>query len=177
MQDEEVGSARNTLWHELGHFYFDKLAEYCKCKDESIHDPQRTHPFVARIVDEGIGTYFDRAEKPKTDIFSDSMWAELNGEKKVGTDYRFYRGGYHLVKPIIDRYSTLGMIYLLQHPPMVKSLTELPAYQKKALEDLAKEEARYRALQDLNQENARQRALFFFPKSSPSFINPHPKER
>jgi hypothetical protein len=126
-------NARTVLWHESGHFYVDKLGEHCDC-DHSMDGPF----LLGALVNEGIGEYFGRAVTREKDDFKDSEWRILQ-QRLPDIDHKdVYRAGNHLVKPIIDKHKAEGIRYLLEHPPKVSTLTELPDYQRKALEDLAR---------------------------------------
>ncbi len=143
-------NVKSTLYHELGHYYCDRLYENMltdiATKDD-LNDPFRFDKMVSlNIVHEGIGEYFERVMTDEEDSFEDSDWP-INGEEFIDTEalifdqkivvpeHLKYDGGYHLVKPIIDQYQKEGILYLLHHPP--HNLLKLPQYQQNALEDLS----------------------------------------
>ncbi len=148
-----MGIAKNvkdTLYHELGHYYCDRLYETMlediAAKDD-LNDPFRLDKMVSlNIIHEGIGEYFERVMTKEEDSFEDRDWP-MKGEEFVDLEALIfdqkilvperlkYDGGYHLVKPIIDQYKKEGILYLLHHIP--DNLLELPEYQQKALEELS----------------------------------------
>ncbi len=146
-----TNNVKNTLYHELGHYYCDRLYENMfadfAAKD-NLNDLFRLDKIVGfNIIQEGIGEYFERVMTGEEDSFEDSDWPE-NVEEFVELEalildrniivppHLQYNGGYHLVKPIIDQYQKEGILYLLHHIP--DNVLKLPQYQKKALEDLSR---------------------------------------
>lgn len=127
-------SIKATLDHELGHFYVDKLSESIGKGDWPSQGEYRT--VGESLVSEGIAEYFGRELNGGKDEFFDLCWPD-NPEKAVWSLNLIYDGGYHLVKPIIDRYRKRGIEYLITHPPTHKDLGDLPGYQKRAMQELS----------------------------------------
>ena len=128
-----VFSVEKTLEHELGHFYADKLSE-CLGKERSFSD-QAKHQIAAHIVSEGIAEYFQRALNDGQDDFKDSDWPRTPAE--FLTEKVIYSGGFHIVKPIIDRYGTNGIMYLISNLPHEENLNNLQNYQSRVLQNLS----------------------------------------
>ncbi|MBT7497353.1 hypothetical protein HN662_03420 [Candidatus Woesearchaeota archaeon] len=123
------------LAHELGHHYVsqesEKLDESKSFKIGEIYDSRIT---ALKIIHEGIGEYFSSMISPIEDSFNDEEWPKtLEGFLEPHIQYK---GGFHLVKPIIDKHKSKGIKYLINNPPSKFELFDLPNYQKKALEEL-----------------------------------------
>lgn len=139
--DSSIGNPDQTIAHELGHFYTDKLTEHLgntfwnwKAEGGVI-----THDFMARkLIGEGIAVYFERKWSGEKDEFNDSEWPNSIVEfDKFKEDNRiFYLGGYHLVKPIIDKFGVKGITYLVENYP-AQDLLNLPLYQQRVLRALS----------------------------------------
>ncbi|MFA5992543.1 MAG: hypothetical protein WC796_02445 [Candidatus Pacearchaeota archaeon] len=126
---------KETLDHELGHFYNDKL-------NESLGNgnyPKDYNSATNRLISEGIATYFNRTINDGKDDFKDSDWPE---KFEYLWGYLAYDGGFHLVKPIIDRYGKEGIKYLITNPPNIQDLNNintLKAYQNRVIKSLSKQ--------------------------------------
>lgn len=128
-----------TLEHELGHFYCDKLSESLgKGSWRSDLDIRTDLQLISmKLVSEGIAEYFERTMNNSTDKFTDSSWPRLINKFYGRNSYRlFYDGGYHLVKPLLEKHGEKGIIYLMFKSPTATELLDLPNYQKKALKEL-----------------------------------------
>lgn len=129
--------AKETLDHELGHFYTEKLHESWGLGIWPVYtydEPYSDSNICLKLIDEGIAEYFSRAMNNGADAFKDTNWPiSVFGfwENHVIND-----GGYHLVKPIIDAYGEEGIAYLISNPPTEEELFFLPLYQQQALDDL-----------------------------------------
>ncbi len=135
----DAEKTKAVLDHELGHFYCDKLSESLgrgswpsnwylnKTTDELIS---------IELVSEGIAEYFERTMNKGADNFTDSSWPKKITGFYVDQFGLLYDGGYHLVKPILERHGENGIIYLMFKPPNATELLDLPNYQKKALIEL-----------------------------------------
>ncbi len=122
----------NTLYHELGHFYYDKL-------NESLGNGRYVHTngkyYGTRLMQEGIAGYFENKINDEEDLFEDSDWPK---DIKDFGDYEFYSGGYHLVKPIIEKFNKKGIEYLILNVPSDEELKDVPKYQKRVIKILSK---------------------------------------
>ncbi len=133
-------NVKETLDHELGHFYTDQLHKSWGLGSWpafDYDDPEADSNVCLKIVDEGIAEYFERVLNNKSiDSFRDTQWPTtlflFREESPV-----IFAGGYHLVKPIIDTHGKDGIAYLVSNPPTVEELLFLLEYQQQALEDLA----------------------------------------
>ncbi len=126
----------DTLNHELAHSYCFHLSKTLGIKNwPNLRQKNEFEYASLKLVSEGIATYFERTMNGTPDKFKDENWPDdldfvING---TNTAYFFYDGGYHLVKPIIDKYGQEGIIYLLLNPPRRDELLKLPEYQKRIL--------------------------------------------
>ena len=132
------------LYHELGHFYLDKLCKKLGVVDLHIdlaeNKEEMTRWFEARneLIREGIATYFEREMTGKEVDFNDSEYPKTIEEflrNKAGFLIRlYYDGGYHLVKPILDKFGVEeGCKRIILHLPRKEDMVELPIYRKKIL--------------------------------------------
>ncbi|MDH3353414.1 MAG: hypothetical protein OEL87_03125, partial [Nanoarchaeota archaeon] len=108
---------KQTLDHELGHFYTDKLSESLGRGDWPIFSDKQSlgDKIGLKMTSEGIAEYFERSASGQSGNFYNYNWPKKT-EDLVSTD-RLYDGGFHLVKPIIDIYGKQGMKYLIINPP------------------------------------------------------------
>jgi len=128
---------KRVISHELGHFYADKLNESLgKGNWPSLENKNSAQQAGIMLVSEGIAMYFENSTKHKHDFFKDSEWPKLISD--FTKSHVKYIGGFHLVRPIIDKHKIAGIEYLITNPPEEKDLLDLPAYQKRALEKLKK---------------------------------------
>jgi len=145
-------NVKSTLYHELGHYYCDRLYEHLLADfaaEDKLNDPFRLDKLIGlKIIQEGIGRYFENIMMGEEDSFQDREWPATVGDffdpvalimdqNLIVPEHLMYDGGYHLVKPVIDRYKKEGLLYLLHHIP--GNVLELPQYQQKALEDLSRQ--------------------------------------
>ncbi len=122
---------RAILYHELGHFYQDRLREEFEIKKRKI---DRIEDVVAgQLVEEGIAEYFSRKTLEKEEIEEDDLeeslktfWPDYNfvnlfnlarGDNKFLPIKKLVEAGYYTVKPIIDKYGEMGVLYLIENPP------------------------------------------------------------
>lgn len=151
--DPALWDAKTVVEHELGHFYTDKLGEQMGNGNSlDFSHTSDSESLGLRLVTEGIGEYFGRKGKGQLehDVFSNAEFPQdnegwLNLMRPHNLEYLFlclYQGGYHLVKPILDQDVERGIRYLIVHPPTERDLNDLPVYQQRALDVLAKENQR-----------------------------------
>ncbi|MEK6905757.1 MAG: hypothetical protein AABX24_05130 [Nanoarchaeota archaeon] len=131
--------AKRTLDHELAHFYFDKKKEISLGEDYHIFQLWEFLPeehIANLLINESIATYVENVmngeDKEPFDL------QEWPSEAKQFSDDVIYRGGYALVKPIIDKYGKKGIHFLLFNPPTPKELFTPKEYQEKTFEKIAK---------------------------------------
>lgn len=101
------------LYHELGHFYLYKLCKKLGLDFRTKADDKKsciTEWWEARncLINEGIATYFEKEMNKGKDVFNDSEYPKTIKEF-LWNNYGFlqklyYDGGYHLVKPILDKF-------------------------------------------------------------------------
>lgn len=134
--------AERTFYHEMGHYYTDKLSEYYNGRNWPIYTKYMTDLEVIRtkLVSEGIATYFDNKTTGDEELYNKGslkmkdFGGEIDNYKSLS--HYIYFCGYNLVKPIIDKHGDLGILYLINNPPKAEDLEDLTNYQKKALEFL-----------------------------------------
>ncbi len=132
-------NVKETLDHELGHFYADKLCESLG-KGDWLHFSDgreiNVNDVGIKLVSEGIAEYFKRTLNGGKDDFEDSDWPRKFEDfftRKV-----IYDGGFHLVKPIIDMYGRRGIERLMSNPPhTMQDLNYLPMYQNRVIASLS----------------------------------------
>lgn len=132
-----IPNVKETLDHELGHYYVDKLNESLGRGDWPGYSYGLFEGVGIKLVAEGIAEYFKKTINGGEDDFEDSDWPD-NFFDFFSVPV-LYEGGYHLVKPIIDRYGKRGIEYLIQNPPKAGDLDRLPEYQDRVIKFLAKE--------------------------------------
>src|SRR3989344_3114217 len=131
--------ARRVLDHELAHFYCDKLKEHTLGKDYFLRGQMlfsEEELMADKLINEGIAEYVENT---------------MNGEERKPFDFQkwplvteqfandtIYRGGYALVKTIIDQYGEKGIQFLLFNLPTEKELFTPKKYQERVLNDIAK---------------------------------------
>lgn len=125
----ETKIADETLYHELGHYYADKLAEMVGLPGDVALSKEEIVP--KKIVSEGIAKYFEHKTMGTEYNNLPEYLDDLEGFTS-DTDF-YYNGGYQLVKPIIDKYGDKGIAYLLIMPPTTQELLHLSRYQKEAM--------------------------------------------
>ena len=150
----EMGDATFTIKHEVGHhianFIAQKFGVGIWPRIESYsHDRSWYAPnvedvnFSNRLVSEGIGTYFERKGKNEKLDFNNWEWQEIlrKGNRSIEEQTRahhiFYEGGYALVKPIIDKFESIGILYLIRNTQTIEDLRDAKKYQDEALKNLA----------------------------------------
>ncbi len=132
-------TTEDLIRHGLGHFYADKLSESLRNGNWPPEVEENIDYMRYGLVSEGIAEYFRRKSHKEEDTFKDTRWPKTLEEfENIGYDLICYTGGYHLVKPIIDKHGQKGIEYLITNPPEKEDLKDLPRYQKRALKDLSK---------------------------------------
>jgi hypothetical protein len=154
-------TADRTIAHERGHQRADELAEqnlqvnwpdFVPISSGDLSDAKGQRKIdsnlAKKIVSEGFGRYFERVVYGGKDLFKDSEYPKNINELRLNMlnyptslKYLVHEGGYHLVKPIIDKYKEKGMLYMIENPP-IQYLTNLPEYQKIVMKALADQEAK-----------------------------------
>lgn len=120
-----------ALYHELGHFCMDKIYESLMKENWNLVEDEE---FIGKkLISEGIAEYFKRELTGEKDCFNDRKWPSSPNNFTKDT---FYSGRYHLVKSILDKYHTKGIIHLMENLPTEYDLRNLPEYQKRMLEAL-----------------------------------------
>ena len=135
-----TANVKRVLDHELTHFYCDKLKErvlgryYLLAQNHLLFSEEEL--LADKLINEGIAEYVENSmngeDKKK---FNFQEWPL---EIEQFTNDTIYRGGYALIKPIIDQYKEKGIQFLLFNPPTEKELLAPQEYQKRTLKDLAK---------------------------------------
>ena len=144
--DWDAEDVYNTLNHELGHYYLDRLSEKLTNNDwPEYTNMTALEKMSVKIVSEGIATYFERKMNGNEDTFTDEKWPRALGGFFSSWDLTpkneiVYDGGYHLVKPIIDQYGEKGIQYLMFNPPKLSEMYSLPLYQQRIIEELSEHE-------------------------------------
>ncbi len=153
--DWNFSQARATLDHELAHWYCDTLSESLGKGDwpDYNHSDTLEQSLALRLLSEGIAEYVERTMNGGEDSFDEEEWPKsvlgfimpMLPPNSAGPDYILnsrviYDGGYHLVKPIIDKYGPQGIEYLMFDPPTDEELFDLPSYQKRILQELAQQQ-------------------------------------
>lgn len=132
-------SAKRTVDHELAHFYCDKLKEKA-FRNYSIFElyflllPEER--MGQRLIDEGIAKYVEN--RMNGEIEEPLSFQDWPSDILQFTNKEIYRGGYTIVKPIIDQYGEKGIQFLLFNPPTPKELFAPKKYQERILVSIAK---------------------------------------
>ena len=132
------------LYNALGHFYLDKLCKKLGVVDlypDLVENKEEiTQWFEARdeLIRDGIATYFEREMTGKEANFNDSEYPKTIEEflrNKVYFLIRlYYDGGYHLVKPILDKFGVEeGCKKIILNLPRKEDMVDLPRYRRKIL--------------------------------------------
>jgi len=142
--DWDFSTVKDTLNHELGHYYTDKLSERLTNHDwpEYTDNMNMLEIMSIKLISEGTATYFERSMNEKEDTFTDEKWPKALGGffsswELIPKDEIVYSGGYHLVKPIIDQHGEKGIIYLMFNTPKISEMYNLPGYQQRILRELS----------------------------------------
>lgn len=145
---KKVSIVDQTLTHEMGHHLTNAISElFGHGTLPYLEEPTWENPNIPseanlskKLVYEGIAVYFERALTHQQDNFKDADWPKSLFDYRYLTEgehnYIFYSGGYHLVKPIIDRYKEYGIINLIRELPSVEELIKPTRYQERILKDL-----------------------------------------
>lgn len=137
--------ARDTLHHELAHYYMDKLSEEIANADYPQYGENTSlaEMLSIKLISEGTATYIERKMNGQKDTFTDHDWPKtmqgfvLHQYIPYPKNEIIYDGGFHLVKPIIDQYGKKGIKYLMFNPPKEGEMLNLPLYQQRILEELS----------------------------------------
>jgi hypothetical protein len=147
----EISDIKATLDHELGHFYADKVNESMGMGDWPGFTYRTYYDILCtKLIAEGIATYFEKSMNDGKDEFKDSDWTGTLLDL-IDPEY-VYNGGYHLVKPIIDKYGRKGIEHLILTPPRISEISDLPKYQKRILDGLKFEKYIIEALKGINKK-------------------------
>ena len=129
------------LHHELGHFYLDRLCKKLGLNFQTKADDKKNHAtewWEARnsLIHEGIATYFQKEMNKGKDDFNDSEYPNTIKEflyNNIGFLQKlYYNGGYHLVKPILDKFGVeQGCKRIALDLPTRKEMINLPKYRKR----------------------------------------------
>ncbi|MDP3698878.1 MAG: hypothetical protein Q8R47_04785 [Nanoarchaeota archaeon] len=144
LPDWDVETVYDTINHELAHYYLDKLSEKrTNTNWPEYNDRTMLEKLGIKLISEGTATYIERKMNGKEDTFTDAKWPKALGGffsswELIPKDEIVYSGGFHLVKPIIDRYGEKGIEYLLFNPPKGQEMFNLPLYQQRILEELSR---------------------------------------
>lgn len=132
------------LYHELGHFYLDILCGKMGI-DLVTNNKEITEWWEARnkLIHEGIASYFERemANKDRDDFDDCSYPKDIRSF--LQNDFLFlrnlyYSGGYHLIKPILDKFGTEeGIKRIVAHLPRKQEMIRLPDYRESILSSYA----------------------------------------
>ncbi len=126
------------LDHELGHLYEDELRDSLGLTLDWATAYGGTMPRKKgyKLISEGVAEYFSRTMNNGKDDFNDAQFPSDHFDESNG--FLIYAGGFHLVKPIIDKYGKKGIDYLLLNPPEDWELTWLPKYRERIIDELEK---------------------------------------
>ena len=139
-------AAKETLDHELMHYYMDKQSEKLVNRSyPDYHNDMTISEILAiRIISEGTATYMERKMSGmEYTPFTDKDWPKtiqgffFHPLMPVPRTEPLYEGGYLLVKPIIDKHGQKGIEYLMFNPPKEKEILDLPSYRQRILEELS----------------------------------------
>lgn len=150
----DFATAKDTINHELFHYWMDKYGEQTLDTSWPTYgkNANRAEVLCTKLISEGAATYVERKmNHQEDDTFKDEDWPKSIGgfftyymqlypnfEIIQSLNYEvIYEGGYHLVKPIFDRYGAEAIKYLMSNPPTEEELFKLPSYQKKILEEIS----------------------------------------
>ena len=138
---KETAQFMSLLDHELGHALADQIARRAG---------KTMWPVLCcgeRVISEGIAEFFE-CEKPEPEVKSGDDYFPAEGRVNFWDSNAGKRairvGGHWLVRPILEKYGGKGIEYLVTHkfdPPENGNMREAAKeYQKKALEELGKQE-------------------------------------
>ena len=145
----DLNIAKETLHHELGHYYMDTLSERLVNHNYPYYPDAMplTEMLGIKLVSEGTASYIERRMNgEQEDTFNDDDWPKniqgffFHPLLPFLRPEIIYGGGFHLVKPIIDQHGEWGIQYLIFNPPTEQELFTLPLYQQRILEELSRDE-------------------------------------
>lgn len=143
----DFATAKDTIHHELAHYYLDMLSEQLVHADWPKYedDMSLAQMLGIKLISEGTATYIERRMNGQEDTFTDQDWPKsvqgfvFHPLMPVPKSEIVYEGGFHLVKPIIDQYGEKGIKYLMFNPPKEQEILNLPLYQQRILEELSQQ--------------------------------------
>ncbi|MEK6909638.1 MAG: hypothetical protein AABW61_01015 [Candidatus Aenigmatarchaeota archaeon] len=145
---------RQSLHHDLSHAYLEQRRR--AMEKDGKHAPKiksgsKITPvgmgsaFAFKLLEEGIATYIERLMSDDDRSFNSldakdyldeiARAAKITDWSNVNLTYA-YGPGFQLVKPIIDRYGSRGIDFLLLNPPKVNNLSNLKQYQSEVMDAL-----------------------------------------
>lgn len=144
----DLSAAKDTINHELAHYYMDKLSEELVNRSYPHYEDGMSlaEMLGIKLISEGAATYIERRMNEQPDTFTDEDWPKsiqgfvFHPLMPYPKNEIIYNGGFHLVKPIIDHYGEKGIIYLMFNPPHEQEMLSLPLYQQRMLEELFEHE-------------------------------------
>ncbi len=123
-----TSAALPVISHELAHYYTDRRGEeltglegWQRAMMVKMYDPEQQD--ALDVVEEGIATYIQNRVHPHED------W-----ERSDLTDK--YAEGFDFVKPIIDRFGSRGIDYLIVNIPSPREIASPEIYQRRAITKL-----------------------------------------
>ena len=142
----DLSITKDTIHHELAHYYMDKLSERLVDEDWPKYEDDMTlaQMLGIKLISEGTATYIERKMNGQEDTFTDNDWPKSIKEfvfhplMPIPKPEIVYDGGFHLVKPVIGQYGEEGVIYLMFNPPQEHEMLNLPLYQERILGELSK---------------------------------------
>ena len=84
-----------------------------------------------------MGRYFEWKMNAHRNV-CDSIEYPISSFEYLVNERIIYDVGYCVVKPVIDRHGTDGMLYMMQNPPSVTDVMLFPAYTNSVLVELGK---------------------------------------
>jgi len=142
---QEIEKYRETFkkYHELKEAYINEptIDNQVKLQNFSqAHLSEISSFFAFKSIDEGTAEYFRKATNDNSDM--QINWSRNPAEiGMMEENILVYLGGYKLVKPLIAKYGGRAIQAFVRNPPVVSSLSDLPAYTN-AIERILQEETR-----------------------------------
>ncbi len=141
----DVSTFERNLYHEYTHDYMDDLFKSKGMDLYSLVFKNNKITSNNMLIVEGIAEYVANTFTNGRDNFKDSDYPRnLNKDPQAylrsTTEMRriYYYGGYHLVKPIIDKFGLeKSSLYMMKNPPTDKELNNLPAYRTRMMKGLS----------------------------------------
>ena len=133
-----------TTAHELGHYYVDMRLRYLNRRAGStLHVPwmhaQGKQAEANLMIFEGIATYFgDLYPLDTKGIVSEIGFESADNPKNKKELENTYLGGLDITSPIIKKYGSSGIDWMLSNPPKGAELNDMTKYRTRALNSLGK---------------------------------------